>query len=380
MHATMVKPPLRLAVLGSTGSLGQTVLAVARSFGERVRIVGLGAGANVSLLAQQTREHRPQMASFARGQWPSGAATVPGLRFVSPREMIASPEVDMVVVATAGRASLLHTWAAVEAGKRVAVGNLDVLLMAGPLLTRLAADRGAQLFPLDDEPAGVWQCLWGEESPAEQVTITSTWGTLRARRLSHHGPHVAVRPSRRVGQKRGIDAATLMTKATQVAAVHYLYGVPLDRIQVLFHPESLVRALVEFQDGSVKAVLSQPDMRVPIQLALSYPERWSSPEMKRVDLLRVGRLSFEPLEEGLFPSFRLALTAMEKGGTYPAALVAANEAATDLFLSQQIGLGDIPVLIERALRAHQPAAEPGLEEIAAADEWARAFVGRQVPE
>ncbi|MBI4236668.1 MAG: 1-deoxy-D-xylulose-5-phosphate reductoisomerase, partial [Chloroflexi bacterium] len=236
----MAKSPLRLAVLGSTGSLGQTVLAVTRAFGEQVRIVGLAAGGNVNLLAQQVQEHRPQMASFVRGQWPSQFSAVLGLRFVSPREMVASPEVDMVVVATAGRASLYQTWAALEAGKRVALGNMDILLMAGPLLKRLAEERRADIYPLDDEPAGVWQCLWGEESPPEQVTITSTWGTLRARRLRQHGPHASVRPSRRIGQKRGIDAATLMTKATQVAAVHYLYGVPLERIQVLFHPESLV--------------------------------------------------------------------------------------------------------------------------------------------
>lgn len=382
----MANAPVRLAVLGSTGSLGQTVLSVAKAFEERVRIVGLAGGSNVSLLAKQVQEHRPLMASFARGHWHGDFPSLPGLRFVSPREMVTSPEVDMVVIATTGRTSLQPTWAALQAGKRVALGNMEVMVMAGPLLARLAQETGAIVVPLDDEPAGVWQCLLGEDSPPEQVTITSTWGTLSARRLAHHGPQLpaAMRPSgsaaRRIGQKRGVDASTLMTKASQVAAVHYLYGVPLERIRVLFHPESLVRAMVEFSDGSVKAILSQPDMRVPIQLALSYPERWPAPDHGHVDLLAAGRLTFEPLEEGLFPCFRLALTAVERGGTYPAVVAATNEAAVELFLSQQIGFNDIPGLVERALRVHQAVSNPDLEQILEADEWARTFVGRQVPE
>jgi 1-deoxy-D-xylulose-5-phosphate reductoisomerase len=386
MIGAMSSKPLRVAILGSTGSLGQTVLEVTRSLREHVQIVGLGAGYNIELLAKQVQEHRPRLASLARGHSPVEIPGLPHVRFVSDREMVASSDVDMVVIANVGRASLHSTWAAVEAGKRVALGNIEILFSMGSLLTRLAKERGATILPLDDEPAGVWQCLWGEDTRhVQQVTITSTWGTVSARRLRQHGPQLPSgvrhpRSARRIGQKRGIDASTLMTKATQMAAVHHLYDVPLEKMQVLYHPESLVRAMVEFQDGSVKAVLSKPDMRVPIQLALAYPQRWPSPDVDRLDLLSAGKLSFEPLEEGLFPSFRIALQAVERGDTYPAVVAAANEAAVNLFLSQQIGFADIHGLLERALHAHQPVANPTLKDLLKAEEWARDYVGRQVPE
>lgn len=375
----MATSPLRVAILGSTGSLGQTVLKVIEPLQDRVKIVGLGAGSNKALLSSQIQRFHPELSSLMRGRLDAGVLSESSTQVVSARDLVTSPEVDMAVIANTGPASLRATWDAVEAGKRVALGNIDVLYTAGPLLTQLAAETNASIFPLDDEPAGVWQTLWGEEiDTIQQITVTSTWGTLNARRLRQHGPQASVRPSRRVGQKRGIDASTLMAKATQVAAIHYLYGIPLEKIQVLYHPESLVRALAEFRDGSVKAVLSNPDMRVPIQLALAYPERWANPDVNRVDLLKAGQLSFEPLDEDLFACFRLAIDAVKQGKTYPAVVSAANEAAVGLFLSQQIGFADIPSLIERAFNAHRPLAAESLKAILKADEWARSFVRGQV--
>ena len=375
--------PLRVAVVGSTGSLGQIVLSVARSLGDRVQVVGLAAGSNLDSLTRQIAEYHPRFAGFARGRW--RGETPDGVQFMPITEMVASPDVDMAVIASVGRASLDAAWAAIDAGKRVAIGNIDILYMAGPLLSARAKETGATIVPLDDEPIGVWQTLWGESVEAvRQITITSTWGTVQARRLPRHGtqlpPSLQYRPTRNVGQKRAIDASTLMVKASQVAVVHYLYGVPMENINVLFHPQGLVRALTEFNDGSVKAALSIPDMRVPIQLSLAYPNRWANAEINRVDLLSEGRLSFEPLEDELFPCFKIALEAVSQGETYPAVVAAANEAAIDLFLGQQIGFTDIPKIIERAAASHRPSPVDDRAAILEAMSWAKTFVGAQVPE
>ena len=376
--------PLRVAVVGSTGSLGRIVLSVARSLGDRVEVVGLAAGSNLDSLAQQIAEHRPRFVGFARGRWRD--ETPDDVKFMPINEMVALPDVDMAVIANVGRSSLDAAWAAIDAGKRVAIGNIDILYMAGPLLSARAKETGASIIPLDDEPIGVWQTLWGESVEAvQQVTITSTWGTVQARRLPRHGNQAASLlpnplPSRNVGQKRAIDASTLMVKASQVAVVHYVYGIPMDKINVLFHPQGLVRALTEFNDGSVKSALSIPDMRVPIQLSLAYPNRWANAEINRVDLLSVGRLSFEPLEDELFPCFNIALEAVAQGETYPAVVAAANEAAIDLFLGQQIGFSDIPKIIERAVSSHHPSPLDDRARILEAMIWAKTFVGGQVPE
>ncbi len=374
--------PLRIAVIGSTGSLGQIVLSVARSLGDNVRVVGLAAGSNLERLAEQIQEYRPTLAGFARGRWRDEIPE--GVEFKSINDIVSSPDVDMAVIASVGRNSLEAAWAAIDAGKRVAIGNIDTLYIAGELLTRRAKETGATIFPLDDEPIGVWQTLWGEEAESvRQVTMTSTWGTVQARRLPRHGTQVpagmgAPLPARAVGRKRSIDASTLMVKATQVAVVNALYDIPLENINVLFHPQGLVRALTEFKDGSVKSALFIPDMRVPVQLSLAYPNRWANAEINRVDLLAEGRLSFEPLEHELFPCYRIAIDAARQGDTYPAVVAAANDAAIDLFISQQIGLTDIPKIIDRAANAHRPQPVDGRESIIEAMDWAKTYVGGQV--
>ncbi len=377
-------PPRRIAVIGSTGSLGQIVLSVARSLGDNIRVVGLAAGSNLTRLAEQINEYRPTMAGFSRGRWRE--ETPEGVTFMGINDIVSSPEVDMVIIANVGRASLEATWAAIDAGKRVAIGNINILYVAGPLLSRRARETGATIYPLDDEPIGVWQTLWGESTASvRQVTMTSTWGTVQARRLPRHGTQLpsslpTARPARHVGQKRAIDASTLMVKATQVAVVHNLYGIPLENINILFHPQGLVRALTEFNDGSVKSALFIPDMRVPIQLSLAYPNRWANAEINRVDLIAEGRLSFEPLEHALFPCYQIALDAARQGDTYPAVVAAANDAAIDLFLSQQIGFADIPKIIDRAANAHRPQPLDDRVRIREAMDWAKTFVGGQVPE
>ncbi len=375
--------PLRIAVIGSTGSLGQIVLSVARSLGDNVRVVGLAAGSNLERLAEQIQEYRPTLAGFARGRWRDEVPE--GVEFKSINEIVSSPDVDMAIIASVGRNSLEAAWTAIDAGKRVAIGNIDTLYIAGSLLARRAKETGATIFPLDDEPIGVWQTLWGESAESvQQVTMTSTWGTVQARRLPRHGTQLPstmpnARPARAVGRKRSIDASTLMVKATQVAVVNSLYDIPLENINILFHPQGLVRALTEFNDGSVKSALFIPDMRVPVQLSLAYPNRWANAEINRVDLLAEGRLSFEPLEHELFPCYQIAIEAARQGETYPAVVAAANDAAIELFISQQIGLTDIPNIIDRAANAHRPQPLDDYASIIEAMDWAKTFVGGQVP-
>ena len=375
--------PLRIAVIGSTGSLGQIVLSVARSLGDNVRVVGLAAGSNLERLAEQIQEYRPTLAGFARGRWRDEVPE--GVEFKSINDIVSSPDVDMAIIASVGRNSLEAAWTAIDAGKRVAIGNIDTLYIAGSLLARRAKETGASIFPLDDEPIGVWQTLWGESTESvRQVTMTSTWGTVQARRLPRHGTQLPssmpnARPARAVGRKRSIDASTLMVKATQVAVVNSLYDIPLENINILFHPQGLVRALTEFNDGSVKSALFIPDMRVPVQLSLAYPNRWANAEINRVDLLAEGRLSFEPLEHELFPCYQIAIDAARQGETYPAVVAAANDAAIELFISQQIGLTDIPNIIDRAANAHRPQPLDDYASIIEAMDWAKTFVGGQVP-
>ncbi len=375
--------PLRIAVIGSTGSLGQIVLSVARSLGDNVRVVGLAAGSNLERLAEQIQEYRPTLAGFARGRWRDDIPE--GVEFKSINDIVSSPDVDMAIIASVGRNSLEAAWTAIDAGKRVAIGNIDTLYIAGSLLARRAKETGASIFPLDDEPIGVWQTLWGESAESvRQVTMTSTWGTVQARRLPRHGTQLPstmpnARPARAVGRKRSIDASTLMVKATQVAVVNSLYDIPLENINILFHPQGLVRALTEFNDGSVKSALFIPDMRVPVQLSLAYPNRWANAEINRVDLLAEGRLSFEPLEHELFPCYQIAIDAARQGETYPAVVAAANDAAIELFISQQIGLTDIPNIIDRAANAHRPQPLDDYASIIEAMDWAKTFVGGQVP-
>ena len=372
----MKTDPLNIAIIGSTGSLGRTILDVIDSLDEEINIVALGTGSNVDRLQEQVLKYRPNMISLAHGEWDSSVSDV---RVVSASELVTSEEVDMVFISHVGQSSLRATWDAVRAGKRVALGNIDLLFVMGSLLKKTANETGASIFPLDDEPAGVWQTLWGEDrKTVDQVTITSTWGTINARRLRSHGLNALVRPSRKVGQRRSIDSSTLITKATQLSAIHHLYDIPVENIRVVYHPESVVRALTEFQDGSVKAVLSNPDMRVPVQLALAYPDRWANAQVTRVNLLELGKVSFESLEEELFSSYRLALEAIKLGETYPAVVAAANDAAVDLFLSQQIGFTEIPGIIEMTLGNHRSNKVETIEDIFVADEWARTFVGSQV--
>ncbi len=374
----MVDAVKRVAVLGSTGSIGRQTLDVIRAMPQRFRIVGLAAGKNMDLLAEQVKEFEPEFI----GRPPENddierLKRVAGIKYalLPLDEIAATPNVDIVVIATSGQAGLAPTLAASRAGKNIALANKESLVSAGEIITSEAKKSGARILPVDSEHSAIWQCLGGESQEAARIILTASGGPFRQfsfEQLAEVTVAQALRhPSWRMGKKVTIDSATLMNKGLEIIEAHWLFSMSYDRIDVLVHPQSIIHSMVEFIDGSIKAQLSYPDMRLPIQYALSYPERLANPQLPRLDWALVKNLDFELPDYDRFPCLQLAIEAGKQGGTYPAVLCAADEVAVELFLDGRIRFTDIAGLIERTLEQHQLVANPTLEEIEAADTWAR---------
>jgi len=375
----MGNPIKQLAVLGSTGSIGQQTLEVVRALPHRFHIVGLAAGDNIDLLAKQINEFKPEFVYHSPVDNQSKKAqtrlTDIEYEFLSLEDIACHPQVDTVVIATSGKAGLIPTLSAVRAGKSVALANKESLVMAGEIITSEAKLSGARILPIDSEHSAIWQCLNGEMPEAVQLILTASGGPFRhysAAQLKEVTVEQALKhPSWQMGRKVTIDSATLMNKGLEVIEAHWLFNMPFDNIKVLIHPQSIIHSMVEFIDGSVKAQLSYPDMRLPIQYALSYPDRLGNPQLPRLDWSNISSLTFEPPDFDTFSCLRLAIEAGKKGGTYPAVLCAAGEVAVELFLSHRLMLVDIAHFVERTLEQHQAIGHPTIEEILAADAWAR---------
>ncbi len=362
----------QLAILGSTGSIGQQTLEVVRALPHRFHIVGLAAGKNIGLLTKQINEFKPRFVYYQNAK---AHPTNADYKLLSLEDIACHPQVDTVVIATSGKSGLSPILAAVKAGKNVALANKESLVMAGEIITNEAKLSAARILPVDSEHSAIWQCLSGETQPATQLILTASGGPFH-----HYSPTQLKRvtakqalkhPTWQMGRKVTIDSATLMNKGLEVIEAHWLFDMPFAHIKVLIHPQSIIHSMVEFIDGSIKAQLSYPDMRLPIQYVLSYPERLSNPQLPRLDWSRINNLTFEQPNLDAFPCFKLAIEAGMKGGSYPAVLCAADEVAVELFLSQRIKFIDIPKLIEQTLEQHQAIVHPTLEEIMAADAWAR---------
>ena len=376
--------PRNLVVLGSTGSIGQQTLDVARMLGERVRVFGLAANRNVEVLRAQAAEFHPAVVVIVTAPDEdrdfSGAEVQRGSDGMV--ELAGRPEVDLVVVGTAGGAGLLPTLAALRAGRLVALANKETLVMAGPVIQQELARGSGQLVPIDSEHSAIWQCLQGEPNQAvERLTLTASGGALREltrKQLEAVTPEQALQhPTWTMGPKITIDSANLMNKGLEAIEARWLFDVALDRIDVVLHPQSIVHSLVTFQDGSTKAQLGLPDMRLPIQYALSHPERWKN-GLTRLDLTQVGALSFGEVDLARYPPLRIALNAGRIGGTHPAVLCAADEVAVQAFLERRISFTRIPEVVERTLEQHQGCSSPTLDDILQADTWARVAAGRLI--
>lgn len=366
----------RIAVLGSTGSVGRQTLQVADSMPQRVQVVALGAGRNTALLNEQVRRFRPSLVSVSQGT-PASAIDHP-LVLTGEDGLVAlatHPDVDVVVVATSGKAGLAPTLAALRAGKEVALANKEVLVMAGEIVMAEAKARGKVIRPVDSEHSALWQCLQGEfpESIANLI-LTASGGPFRDwdwRRLATATVDNALNhPNWSMGKKITIDSATLMNKGFEVIEAHWLFDMPYERIQVTIHPQSIIHSMVEFRDGSVKAQLGSPDMRLPIQYALLYPDRLPG-RVTRLNWRQMKHLTFEDPDPHRFPCLLLAEQAGRHGATYPAVLSAADEVAVDAFLDGKIAFVGIAEVIDEVLTTHRPVSHPSIEDIVAADEWAR---------
>jgi 1-deoxy-D-xylulose-5-phosphate reductoisomerase len=362
--------------LGSTGSIGTQSLEVLDLLADRFRIVALAAGANSELLAAQARRFQPLM--IALDSPPPSAADLPDNLECGPSGLMAAathPEADIVVVATSGHAAIDPTFAAIAAGKTIVLSNKETIVCAGELIMPFARKHGVEIRPADSEHSAIWQCLGTSPSPAvSRLIITASGGPFRQssrEQLALVTAEAALaHPTWSMGTKITIDSATLMNKGLEVIEAHWLFDVPYDRIDVVVHPESIVHSLVEFADGTQLAQLGLPDMRLPIQYALTGPDRLSNP-WPRLSLAEVGVLRFEPPDLDRFPALALAREAGAAGLTFPTVLSTADELAVDAFLRGQIRFLEIAAVIAEALSQHTPPSTLTREAIAAADAWTR---------
>jgi 1-deoxy-D-xylulose-5-phosphate reductoisomerase len=379
-------PARGLAILGSTGSIGCNTFRVLESLGqEQFRVVALGAGRNVSKLADQIGRHHPDLVSVENEEAAEHLKSELRTRNISaPRlvsgeagliEVATHPKADCVVSATVGAVGFVPTLRALEAGKRVALANKETLVMAGELMTRAAEKSGAELLPVDSEHNALHQCLRGEKrSEVRRIILTASGGPFRTRdKAAIESATVAEalrHPTWSMGAKITIDSATLMNKGLEVIEAHWLFGFGADEISIVVHPESIVHSMIEMVDGSVIAQLGVTDMRHAIQYALTHPDRYPS-DLPSLDLARLSSLHFEEPDRERFPCISLAYRALRTGGTSPAAMNAANEEAVQAFIDEQISFADIPRVIAGVMDAHQTGPVKDLDAVVAADHSAR---------
>jgi len=372
-----------VAILGSTGSIGRSALAVLGRHPDRFHVVALTAHRNGEELARQVERYRPRVAVLVEnggGPLPSTGDTQWLTGREALQEVAAHPEVDIVINAVVGAAGLEATLAALKAGKRLALANKESLVAGGPLVLAAVREGGGELIPIDSEHSAILQCLAGADRGAvRSLVLTASGGPFRdwtAEQLAKATPAQALKhPTWDMGAKITIDSATLANKALEVIEAHFLFDVEYDRIDVVVHPQSIIHSMVEFTDGSVLAQLGFPSMELPILYALTYPERIHDTGT-RFDPVRAGQLTFEALDPVRFPAFRLGVEAGRSGGVAPAVYNAANEVAVAAFLAGDLPFPGIAELIERVLERHEPAPADSLETVLAADSEARVIARR----
>ena len=360
----------KIVVLGSTGSIGRQTLDVVRAFPEEFDVVGLAAGANQGLLLQQVDEFHPShVYCFDRPR-----SLPKGISFTAMEDMVCLEDVDQIMVATMGSVGLMPTLNALKHGKVVALSNKEPIVMAGELIKAYEAKYGGAVLPVDSEPSAIWQCLQGEDNQVRRLMITASGGPFRETPLEQMHEVTLERalqhPTWSMGQKITIDSATLMNKAFEVIESRWLFNVPWDKIEVVIHPQSTIHSMVEFEDGSVKAQLGPPDMRLPIQYALFYPKRHYNEMIPKLDTGIPHSLNFVPMEPDRYPCFNLAVAAGRQGGTFPAVLSAADEVAVSAFIGRKIRFTDIYQVVEQVLSEHQSTPGRDAEELLEADRWA----------
>jgi len=372
----------RIAVLGSTGSIGTNTLDVIASHPDRLALVGLAAHSRIDVLHEQIARYAPRIVAVfdeerarALRHRVAGSATTIVAGVDGCTEVATHPDVDVVVVGTSGRDALVPLWRAIEAGKQIALASKELLVMAGELLMPLAREHGATVIPVDSEHAGLFQLLQGiRREHVQRLIITGSGGPLWNRPADSldgvSRAEVLQHPKWRMGPKITVDSATLMNKGLEVIEARWLFDMPLERVRVVIHPQAAIHAMVELLDGSCLAQASTCDMRLPIQYALSFPDRWPS-RAERLEFPALERLQFFDPDPTRFPCLALAAQAARQGGTACAVLSASNEEAVGAFLREEISFMDIPRLIRKTLSRHTAKLHPTLDEVLQADHWAR---------
>ncbi|MGF9711551.1 1-deoxy-D-xylulose-5-phosphate reductoisomerase [Paenibacillus naphthalenovorans] len=380
----------KISILGSTGSIGTQTLDVISHYPEQYTVEGLSGGHNIKLLAEQIRRFRPRKASVATKELaeqlsleiPSDVKVYYGEEGLI--EIAAGTDAEFVVTAVVGSQGLAPTIAAIEAGKQIGLANKETLVSAGHLVTGLANRRGVRLLPIDSEHSAIFQCLQGErQEQIHTITLTASGGSFRDRtrdELKHVTVEDALKhPNWAMGAKITIDSATMVNKGLEVIEAHWLFDLSYDQIEVLIHPESIIHSFVEFKDYSVIAQMGLPDMRVPIQYALTYPNRMKTPA-GRLRLKDIGRLHFREMDFSRYPCLRMAFESGRIGGSMPTVYNAANEVAVELFLKGEISFLDIERVIEQVMAEHEPVAFPDLPAIFEIDKWARLAARNVMPQ
>lgn len=372
-------------VLGSTGSIGQSTLQVIGRHPRKFRLIGISAHSNIALLREQVRAFEPPFVCLTdagrakdllRSLPPRAKKTKVIVGSEGMRQMIGDPRVDKVVLAISGSAALEPLLAAIECRREVALANKEALVMAGPIIMKMAAEAHVNIIPIDSEQSAIWQCLQGQDRLAlRRIYLTASGGPFR--RMPRRGlrdvsvARVLRHPRWKMGRKISVDSATLMNKGLELLEAMHLFGVPCEAVEVVVHPQAIVHSLVEFTDGSLLAQLSVTDMRIPIQYALSYPQRFAS-GLQGLGLFAEARsLTFERPDFRRFPCLRLAYEAARAGGTAPCVLNAADEVSVNSFLKGAIGFLEIPRIVEKVLSLHRNIRRPSLKEVFRADAWAR---------
>lgn len=373
----------RLAILGSTGSIGVNTLDIVERFREEFEVLAIAAGANLPLLREQIKKFKPQLVSVLNEELAQSLQRdlrKEGVRVVFGEEglILAAtfPGVEMVVSAVVGSVGLFPLLAAIEEGKNIALANKESMVMAGEIIMKKAQERGVDIIPIDSEHSAVFQALGGKRGGDEvrRIILTASGGpfySLPAMELKGVSPQEALaHPVWEMGPKISVDSATLMNKGLEVIEAHWFFQIPPEKIEILIHPQGVVHSLVEYVDRSVIAQLSIPDMRIPIAYALSYPNRLEA-GLPSLSFVELANLTFAPPDYERFPSLRLAFEALEKGGTLPAVLNAADEMAVEAFLQGRISFDQIPQMVASTMNGHRTTPLKGVEDVLEADRWAR---------
>ena len=374
----------RIVILGSTGSIGMNTLKIAKKYRDRFQVVGLSAYNNVKLLEKQIQDFQPRMVAVKNHKRALLKGSVKKVLDVDRdlEEMVTAKDVDLVIIGMRGSAALQPFLASVKAGKQVAPANKEALVVAGGLLMKEAKKSGAQILPIDSEQSAIFQSLEGHNhSDIQKILLTASGGAL-LRVQEKKFDQLSVKqilnhPRWKMGQKITVDSATLMNKGFEVIEAMRLFDVDVKNIEVVVHPEAIIHSMVEYVDGSVMAQLSVTDMRIPIQYAMTYPERWPV-GLKRLDLTELGSLHFEKPDFKKFPSLKLCFDVAKKDGTLPSVLNAADEEAVEAFLKEKITFTRIYDIVAKICRKHKVIGQPRLQDIIAADEWAREEARKEI--